>query len=78
MRHFAPACLFFPFGLLGFSFAEAYRGSEMDILTTMLVMEGLGYGCRDNGLIFALNAQMWNVQHPIATVGSQAHGAGNG
>lgn len=63
------------FGVLGFSFAEAYGGGEMDILTTMLVMEGLGYGCRDNGLIFALNAQMWSVQHPIATVGSEAQKA---
>jgi alkylation response protein AidB-like acyl-CoA dehydrogenase len=35
----------------------------------------LGYGCRDNGLIFALNAQMWSVQHPIATVGSEAQKA---
>jgi hypothetical protein len=42
-----------------------YGGAEADILTTMLVMEGLGYGGRDNGLLFALNAQMWAVQHPI-------------
>jgi alkylation response protein AidB-like acyl-CoA dehydrogenase len=34
-------------------------------MTTMLAMEGLGYGCRDNGLIFAMNAQMWSVQMPI-------------
>jgi alkylation response protein AidB-like acyl-CoA dehydrogenase len=35
-------------------------------------MEGLGYGCRDNGLIFAMNAQMWSVQHPILTFGTEA------
>jgi hypothetical protein len=33
-------------------------------------MEGLGYGCRDNGLIFAMNAQMWSVQMPIYTFGT--------
>ena len=58
------------FGVLGLPFAEEYGGAEADIMTTMLVMEGLGYGCKDNGLIFAMNAQMWAVQHPIATVGS--------
>ena len=40
-------------------------------MTTMLVMEGLGYSCRDNGLIFAMNAQMWSVQHPILVFGSE-------
>ena len=59
------------FGILGLPFPEEYGGSEVDILTTVLVMEGLGYGCRDNGLIFALNAQMWSVQHPILKFGTE-------
>lgn len=59
------------FGILGLAVPEEYGGSDADILTTMLVMEGLGYGCRDNGLIFAMNAQMWSVQHPILTFGSE-------
>src|SRR5687768_3812865 len=59
-------------GILGLATPEEYGGSGNDILTTMLVMEGLGYGCRDNGLIFAMNAQMWSVQHPILTFGSEA------
>ncbi|GAB4262825.1 MAG: acyl-CoA dehydrogenase family protein [Candidatus Promineifilaceae bacterium] len=58
------------FGLLGLPFPEEYGGAEADILTTMLTMEGLGYGCRDNGLMFALNAQMWSVQHPINALGT--------
>ena len=28
-------------------------------------MEGLGYGCPDNGLIFALNASLWTITMPI-------------
>jgi alkylation response protein AidB-like acyl-CoA dehydrogenase len=60
------------FGLQGLPFPEEYGGAGADILTTMLTMEGLGYGCRDNGLIFALNAQMWSVQHPILTFGTEA------
>jgi alkylation response protein AidB-like acyl-CoA dehydrogenase len=59
-------------GILGLAIPEKYGGSGTDIMTTMLVMEGLGYGCRDNGLIFAMNAQMWSVQHPILTFGSEA------
>src|SRR5688500_829299 len=59
-------------GILGLATPEEYGGSGNDILTTMLVMEGLGYGCRDNGLVFAMNAQMWSVQHPILTFGTEA------
>ena len=59
-------------GILGLAIPEEYGGSGTDIMTTMLVMEGLGYGCRDNGLIFAMNAQMWSVQHPILTFGTEA------
>src|SRR5215203_4031713 len=60
------------FGILGLAIPEVYGGSEADILTAMLVMEGLGYGSRDNGLIFAMNAQMWSVQHPILAFGTEA------
>ncbi|QTA87829.1 acyl-CoA dehydrogenase family protein [Desulfonema magnum] len=58
------------FGVLGLSFPKNYGGAEVDILTTMLIMEGLGYGGKDNGLLFALNAQMWAVQHPISKFGT--------
>ncbi len=57
-------------GVLGLALPEEYGGTNQDVLTTMLVMEGLGYGCRDNGLVFALNAQMWSVQHPILKFGT--------
>lgn len=59
------------FGILGLPFPERYGGAEADVMTTMLTMEGLGYGSRDNGLIFAMNAQMWSVQMPIFTHGSE-------
>ncbi len=59
-------------GILGLAMPEEYGGGGSDIVTTMLVMEGLGYGCRDNGLIFAMNAQMWSVQHPILAFGTEA------
>lgn len=41
-----------------------------DILTSILAMEGLGHGCTDNGLLFALNAHVWTVQTPVLQHGS--------
>ena len=60
------------FGIQGLSTPKELGGSGLDPLTTMIVMEGLGYGCKDNGLIFAINAQMWSVQIPISRFGSEA------
>jgi alkylation response protein AidB-like acyl-CoA dehydrogenase len=60
------------FGIQGLPFPEKYGGAEADILTTMLTMEGLGYGCKDNGLIFGINAQMWSVQMPIYSFGTES------
>lgn len=60
------------FGIQGLPFPEEYGGADADIMTAMLTMEGLGYGCADNGLIFAMNAQMWSVQMPIFSFGTEA------
>jgi alkylation response protein AidB-like acyl-CoA dehydrogenase len=60
------------FGIQGFSFPEEYGGTNSDILSTMLLMEGLGYGCKDSGLLFAINGQMWSVQMPILRFGTSA------
>lgn len=57
-------------GILGLPFPEEHGGSNADILTTVLAMEGLGYGCKDAGLLFGINAQMWSVQMPIFRFGS--------
>lgn len=59
------------FGIQGMPFPEEFGGADADILTSMLTMEGLGYGCKDNGLIFGINAQMWSVQMPILHFGTQ-------
>lgn len=61
------------FGILGLSVPKEYSNQpkDVDILSAIFAMEGLGYGCKDNGLPFALNAQMWTVQLPIAHFGSK-------
>ena len=42
------------------------------ILTMAVVMEALGYGCHDNGLIFSLNAQLWTSELPLVKFGTPA------
>ena len=59
------------FGIQGAAFPEQYGGNNADILSTLLLMEGLGYGCKDSGLIFAINGQMWTVQMPILSFGTE-------
>jgi alkylation response protein AidB-like acyl-CoA dehydrogenase len=50
------------FGLLGMMIPEEYGGKGCDVVTTAMAMDALGYGCRDNGLLFGLNAQLWTIQ----------------
>ncbi len=58
------------FGVQGLPVPAALGGAGADILTTVVVMEALGYGCHDNGLLFSLNAQMWSLQLPLVKFGS--------
>ena len=60
------------FGIQGLPVPAELGGAGSDVLTTALVMEALGYGCRDNGLLFSLNAQMWSVELPLLIFGTQA------
>lgn len=59
------------FGIQGLPVPEEYGGQGADPLTMVIAMEALGYGCRDNGLIFSLNAQMWSCEVPIARFGNE-------
>ena len=59
------------FGILGSYVATQYGGRGRDTVTTVAVMEALGYGCADNGLTLALNGQVWAVQEPIQRFGSE-------
>jgi hypothetical protein len=58
------------FGVQGLPMPEKYGGLERDILTCVVAMEGLGYACRDSGLLFALNAHIWTCEYPILKFGT--------
>lgn len=59
------------FGVQGLPVPEAYGGRDADPLTIVVVMEALGYGCRDNGLLFSLSAQMWSCEVPLVKSGTE-------
>ena len=59
------------FGVLGLFVPKDYGGRGLDLLTAILVLEAIGYGCRDNGLTLVLNGQLWAVQEPILSFGSE-------
>jgi alkylation response protein AidB-like acyl-CoA dehydrogenase len=58
-------------GIQGLPVPEEYGGSGANATTIVLALEALGYGCEDNGLIFALNAQMWACEVPLVRFGSE-------
>jgi alkylation response protein AidB-like acyl-CoA dehydrogenase len=58
-------------GVQGLPVPPEYGGSGADVLTTIVVLEALGYACSDNGLLFSLNAHMWACEHPIVRFGTE-------
>ncbi len=46
------------FSIMALPFPEEYNGCGMDLLTTAISIEALGYGCGDNGLVHAIVSQL--------------------
>jgi alkylation response protein AidB-like acyl-CoA dehydrogenase len=59
------------FGIQGLPIPPEYGGSGADPLTVVVAMEALGYACKDNGLLFAINAQMWSFEIPVLEYGTE-------
>ncbi|HJP75768.1 MAG TPA: acyl-CoA dehydrogenase family protein [Pseudonocardiaceae bacterium] len=59
-------------GILRLPFDEAWGGLGQDLLTTMYLLEGLGHGCRDGGLSFAVSTHIVSVGVPLQRFGSAA------
>jgi alkylation response protein AidB-like acyl-CoA dehydrogenase len=59
------------FGIQGLPFPVEYGGQGATALTTIIAMEALGRGSRDNGLLFSLNAHMWSGAMPILRFGTE-------
>jgi alkylation response protein AidB-like acyl-CoA dehydrogenase len=57
-------------GVIRIPFAEQWGGLGHDPLTLVYVLEELGYGCRDAGLLFALATQVVSAAIPLQKFGS--------
>ncbi|WP_338925326.1 acyl-CoA dehydrogenase family protein [Mycetohabitans endofungorum] len=60
------------FGLFSMAIPENCGGAGAPLSDLLAVMEGLGYGSEDLGLLFSLNAHLWTVALPLAIHGTLA------
>jgi alkylation response protein AidB-like acyl-CoA dehydrogenase len=68
-REFFQKCA--QFGIQGLPVSQEYGGGGADTLTTACALEALGYGCKDNGFLFSLNAHMWTSELPLMAFGTE-------
>jgi L-prolyl-PCP dehydrogenase len=61
------------FGLAGLPIPEEWGGSGLDAVETMQVVEALGKGCEDGGLVFSLCAHMFASAVPLWRSKAAAH-----
>lgn len=59
-------------GVTGVMVDPRYGGGGHDVFHSLLTFEGLGYGCRDAGLVFGLSTQAWTMQPLIERFGTEA------
>jgi alkylation response protein AidB-like acyl-CoA dehydrogenase len=58
------------FGVFGMPIPQEYGGLGLGLSPLLAVMEGLGYGTRDQGLLFSINAHLWTNSIPILIYGT--------
>ncbi len=58
-------------GIQGLPVPEAYGGTDLDALSCAVVLEALGYGCRDGGLVFSLSAHLLACVVPVWRHGNE-------
>lgn len=58
-------------GLCGLPVPEELGGTGLDRVGTAAVLEALGYGCSDGGLVFSLNAHLWSAVVPLWRHGTE-------
>jgi hypothetical protein len=58
------------FGVHALPVPVEHGGQGADLTSTIAVMEGLGYGSGDAGLLFSINASLWTNTIPLLQFGS--------
>jgi hypothetical protein len=60
------------FGLQGLLVPAEWNGGGQDLLSAVAVFEGIGYGARDNGMVFSVAAHAASCEGPLCAFGSEA------
>lgn len=63
------------FGLQGMLVPAALGGGGHDLLSAMAILEGIGYGGRDNGLVFSVTAHLASCVEPLSAFGTAEQAA---
>ena len=58
-------------GVLGATMPQRLGGQELSVSALVATFEGLAYGGGDPGVLFAMSAQIWTVQHAILKFGTE-------
>jgi alkylation response protein AidB-like acyl-CoA dehydrogenase len=59
------------FGLQGVMIPEEWNGTGHDVLSAVAVLEGIGYGARDNGLVFSVASHAASCAGPLIEFGNE-------
>lgn len=62
-------------GVLRLALPQEFGGMGHSLSDTVRMLHALGEGCRDNGLLLALNGQLWAMQMSVLEFGSAAQKA---
>ena len=60
------------FGVMALPVDPIFGGEGAGMSRIIEALQGLGYGCRDNGLLLSINAHLWGCQLPVSTFGSNS------
>lgn len=58
-------------GLFGICMPEAYGGEGRPVSHAVAAMEGLAYGCRDTGMVYAALSQVFGIQMTLVLMASE-------
>jgi alkylation response protein AidB-like acyl-CoA dehydrogenase len=59
------------YGVQGLLVPKIYGGKELGALDAVCVMQGLGYACLDDGLLFGISAHLFACAMPILSFGTK-------
>lgn len=60
------------FGLQGALIPERWNGGGQDLLSAVAILEGIGYGALDNGMVFSVAAHAASCEGPLLNFGSDS------